>query len=117
MSKDAFYTYMVECADGSLYTGWTMDLVQRVAKHNGEIPGGAKYTRARRPVKLVWYTSFQRKQDAQSMEYQVKRMPRDQKRALVVAFAKAHPEAIEQLMTEAKSGSEMGQKSEGNLGE
>jgi len=108
---------MVECADGSLYTGWTMDLVQRVEKHNGEIPGGAKYTRARRPVKLVWYTSFQRKQDAQSMEYQVKRMPRNQKRALVVAFAKAHPEAIEQLMTEAKSGSEMGQKSEGNLGE
>ena len=45
-----FYTYMVECADGSLYTGWTVDLKQRVAAHNGEIPGGAKYTRTRRPV-------------------------------------------------------------------
>lgn len=100
MSREEFYTYMVECADGSLYTGWTMDLVQRVAKHNGQIPGGAKYTRARRPVKLVWYTAFKRKQEAQSMEYQVKRMPREQKRALVAAFAKAHPTAIAELMTE-----------------
>ena len=47
-----FYTYMVECADGSLYTGWTVDLKQRVAAHNGEIPGGSKYTRTRRPVSL-----------------------------------------------------------------
>lgn len=83
---NAYYTYMVECADGSLYTGWTTDLVQRVKAHNGEIPGGAKYTRSRRPVKLVWYTVFERKNDAQSMEAQVKRMVRDQKRALIAAF-------------------------------
>lgn len=102
MSKEGFYTYMVECSDGSLYTGWTTDLVQRVAKHNGQLPGGAKYTRARRPVKLVWYTSFQRKQEAQSMEYQVKRMPREQKRALVAAFVKAHPTAIDNLMASQK---------------
>ena len=55
-----FYTYMVECADGSLYTGWTVDLKQRVAAHNGEIPGGSKYTRTRRPVSLVWFTTVSR---------------------------------------------------------
>lgn len=93
-----FYTYMVECADGSLYTGWTVDLKQRVAAHNGDIPGGAKYTRTRRPVSLVWFTAFERKQDAQSMEYQVKRMPRDQKRALVAAFKKANPTVIEDIL-------------------
>lgn len=80
---ERFYTYMVECADGSLYTGWTTDIEQRVKAHNGEIPGGAKYTRSRRPVRLVWSTSFQRKQDAQSMEYQVKRMRREEKDALI----------------------------------
>lgn len=87
-SKEQFYTYMVECADGSFYTGWTTDVNHRLKAHNGEVPGGAKYTRGRRPVTLVWYTTFDKKQDAQSMEYQVKRMPREQKRALKAAFAK-----------------------------
>ncbi|MDY3973010.1 MAG: GIY-YIG nuclease family protein [Veillonella caviae] len=96
LSKDAqntpvggeqYYTYMLECADGSFYTGWTVDIEHRLKAHNGLVPGGAKYTRGRRPVTLVWYTTFSRKQDAQSMEYQVKRMARDQKRALKAAFA------------------------------
>ena len=47
------YTYMVKCSDGTLYTGWTTDLEHRVKAHNdGE---GAKYTRSRRPVELVYY--------------------------------------------------------------
>ena len=90
MADDVFYTYMVRCADGSLYTGWTTDIEGRVAAHNGERPGGAKYTRGRRPVTLAWYTTFSRKQDAQSMAYQVKRMVRDQKEALCAAFKKTH---------------------------
>lgn len=84
--EELFYTYMVRCADGSLYTGWTTDLEQRVRAHNGEIGGGAKYTRGRRPVELVWSTPFKRKQEAQSMEQQVKRMTKEQKQALVAAF-------------------------------
>lgn len=84
MSK-LYYTYMVRCSDGSLYTGFTDDLEKRIKAHNGEIPGGAKYTRSRRPVELVWSLPFERKQDAQSMEFQVKRMKRDQKDALIAA--------------------------------
>ena len=83
--EEKLYTYMVRCADGSLYTGWTTDLDKRVRAHNGEIKGGAKYTRGRRPVTLVWSTAFSRKKDAQSMEQQVKRMERSQKDALIAA--------------------------------
>ena len=50
------YTYMVKCSDGTLYTGWTTDLEHRVKAHNdGE---GAKYTRSRRPVELVYYEEY-----------------------------------------------------------
>ena len=55
------WTYIVRCADGSLYTGWTKDLDKRLEAHNGQIPGGAKYTRTRRPVTLVWSQPFQSK--------------------------------------------------------
>ena len=82
---EKFYTYMVRCADGSLYTGWTNNLEQRIRAHNGEIPGGAKYTRCRRPVVLVWSTTFSKKSDAQTMESLVKQMKRDQKDALIAA--------------------------------
>ena len=82
---EKFYTYMVRCADGSLYTGWTNNLEQRIRAHNGEIPGGAKYTRGRRPVVLVWSTTFSKKSDAQTMESLVKQMKRDQKDALIAA--------------------------------
>lgn len=72
------YTYMVECADGSLYTGWTTCLEKRVKAHNGTA-SGAKYTKARRPVKLVYYEGFATKAEAMSREYQIKQMPRDKK--------------------------------------
>ena len=58
------YTYMVECADGSLYTGWTNDLKRRVAAHNAG--RGAKYTRSRRPVRLVYFERFATKEEALS---------------------------------------------------
>ena len=78
-----FWTYIVRCADGSLYTGWTKDLDKRLKAHNGQIPGGAKYTRTRRPVTLVWSQPFQSKREAQSREYWIKKMMKREKEALV----------------------------------
>ena len=56
------YTYIVECKDGTLYTGWTNNLEKRIADHNNG--RGAKYTRARNPVTLVYYETFEVKQEA-----------------------------------------------------
>nr|WP_295187732.1 GIY-YIG nuclease family protein [Veillonella sp.] len=73
---------MVRCADDTLYTGWTTDLRRRMRAHNGKIKGGAKYTKSRRPVKLVWFDAFDIKQEAQSREYAVKQLSREKKLAL-----------------------------------
>ena len=75
------YTYMLRCADGTLYTGWTNDLEKRLKAHNAG--AGAKYTRARLPVELVWYETFDNKLDAQRREYAVKQLTRAQKQALI----------------------------------
>ena len=75
------YTYMLRCADGTLYTGWTNDLEKRLKAHNAGT--GAKYTRARLPVELVWYETFDNKVDAQRREYAVKQLTRAQKLALI----------------------------------
>ena len=60
-----YYTYMVRCADQSLYTGWTLDVAKRVAAHNDG--RGAKYTRSRRPVTLAWGQGFPTKHEALGM--------------------------------------------------
>ena len=74
------YTYIVRCADDTLYTGWTNDLENRIKAHNEG--RGAKYTRCRRPVALFYYEEFQSKTEAMSREYAIKRMTRRQKLAL-----------------------------------
>ncbi|ADJ13616.1 GIY-YIG nuclease family protein [Halalkalicoccus jeotgali] len=75
------YVYVLECADGSLYTGYTTDVERRVAEHDaGE---GAKYTRGRTPVSLVYTESFETRSDAMSREYAIKRLSRAEKEALV----------------------------------
>lgn len=74
---------MVQCADGSLYTGWTTCLVRRVAAHNAG--RGAKYTRSRRPVRLVWAERQPDPPAALRREAAVKRLSRQQKLALVEA--------------------------------
>ena len=61
--EERHYVYLVRCADDSLYCGWTTDLKRRIDAHNGHISGGAKYTRGRRPVTLVYAESFHQKQD------------------------------------------------------
>ena len=75
------YTYMVACSDGSLYTGWTHDLETRVRSHNeGK---GARYTKSRRPVELVWHEAFPTKEEAMRREYEVKQLTRREKEALI----------------------------------
>lgn len=87
-TEEQAYTYLVRCADNTYYAGWTLDLEQRLAAHNGERPGGAKYTQGRRPVELVWYQVMTDKQAAQRLEWQIKRLTRSQKEALVCSFGK-----------------------------
>lgn len=80
-TKHAWQVYLVECADGTLYCGVTTDVGRRVQEHN-EGNAGAKYTRARRPVKLRHTESFATRAAAQKREYAVKRLPRMEKRRL-----------------------------------
>lgn len=77
----ACYTYMVECSDGSFYTGWTNDLEKRIKAHNEK--RGAKYTRSRTPVRLVYYEAYTEKQDAMRREYEIKQYSRREKEALI----------------------------------
>lgn len=80
----ANYAYIVECSDGTLYTGYTNDLKRRVSAHNSG--KGAKYTRSRLPVRLVYFEEYDSKEQAQSREYQIKRLTRKQKIALIEGF-------------------------------
>ncbi len=75
------YTYILRCADGTLYTGWTNDLTKRVQAHNDGT--GAKYTRSRRPVTLVYSKSFATKEEALGEEYRIKHLSRRQKEELI----------------------------------
>ena len=75
------FVYMVECCDGTYYTGWTNDVAARVAAHNAGI--GARYTRGRGPVRLVYRESCPDKPAAQRREWEIKQMNRAQKQRLV----------------------------------
>lgn len=75
------YVYLVRCADDSIYCGWTTDLKKRVRAHNSG--QGAKYTRSRRPVKLVYAEEFEEKQEALSREWHLKRLSRAEKLRLI----------------------------------
>ena len=75
------YTYIVECSDGSFYTGWTNDLERRMKAHNEG--RGAKYTKGRRPVKLAYFETYRTKEEAMSREFQIKQMKRKEKEALM----------------------------------
>lgn len=76
------YTYIVRCADGTLYTGWTNCLQKRMKAHN-EGKKGAKYTKTKRPVTLVYYEGFLTKEEAMSREYQIKQLTRSKKLELM----------------------------------
>ncbi len=80
------YCYIVECADGTYYTGWTLDPERRVSQHNKGI--GAKYTSARRPVKLVYLETQPDKITALKRELAIKKMKRKQKGKLIAGWKK-----------------------------
>lgn len=85
--EQAAYTYMVRCQDGSLYTGWTNNLEKRVKAHNeGK---GAKYTRNRRPVELVYAEMHETKQEAMSREAKIKRFTKKEKEELAGSYQKS----------------------------
>lgn len=76
-----YYTYMVRCNDDSLYTGYTNDVKKRVETHNrGK---GAKYTKARLPVKLVWYKEWENEHIARSNEVKIKKLKKEEKEKII----------------------------------
>ncbi len=75
------YTYLVKCADNTLYCGWTNHLEKRIEAHNqGK---GAKYTKTRRPVELVYYEAYPTKEEAMRREVQIKKLSRKDKLFLI----------------------------------
>ena len=82
---DFWKVYLLECADGSYYCGVAKYLERRLAQHNGVQPGGAKYTRSRRPVKLLAFRVCPDKRSAYSLEYAVKAAPRGKKLDVLLA--------------------------------
>ncbi|MDO5707874.1 MAG: GIY-YIG nuclease family protein, partial [Andreesenia angusta] len=75
------YVYILRCSDNTLYTGWTNNLYERLKKHNEG--NGAKYTRARLPVELVYVEEYETKSEAMKREYQIKKMSRRKKLLLI----------------------------------
>ena len=75
------YAYLLLCADGSLYAGWTNDLKRRLHAHNEGT--GAKYTRGRGPVRLVYAESFATKEEAQKRECEIKKLRREKRLELI----------------------------------
>jgi putative endonuclease len=76
-----FFCYIVECADGTYYTGWTTDPVRREKQHNHG--SGAKYTRMHRPVKLVYIEEVSDRSTAMKRERTIKTYPRERKQKLI----------------------------------
>ena len=75
------YVYLLRCADGTLYCGWTTELQTRLAAHNAG--KGAKYTRGRRPAELVHWEEYEDRHEALSREWHIKRLSREEKLKLI----------------------------------
>ena len=78
--------YLLLCADGTLYCGVTTDVERRLAMHNGLLPGGARYTRGRRPVRLLQSVGGMDRGSALRLERAVKKFPRSKKLPALSAF-------------------------------
>lgn len=78
-----WFVYILRCSDDTLYTGITTDLSRRLRAHNGRGPGGARYTRARQPVELVYREPLPDRAAASRREWEIKRLSRKQKRELI----------------------------------
>ncbi len=82
-----FFCYILECSDGTFYTGWTTDPARREREHNAG--SGARYTSTRRPVRMVYVEELPDKISALKRELAIKRLPRKKKQALVISVAGA----------------------------
>ena len=81
----SYFVYMLECNDGTLYTGITKDIVKRLDEHNTK-DKGAKYTKARRPVKLLYEEKSENRSSASKREYRIKKLTRLKKLALIKEY-------------------------------
>jgi putative endonuclease len=88
-----WHVYVVRCADDTLYTGVAIDVERRVAQHNGAQNQGARYTRARRPVRLVYQEKAAHRSAACQREFAIKQMSRGEKLALIGAASRIIPAA------------------------
>ena len=77
--SNSYFVYILQCKDGSYYTGITKDVERRIRQHNGEIRGGAKYTRGKRPCKLIVKSIEMSKSQALKLEHQIKKLPKAKK--------------------------------------
>jgi len=83
-TKQQWWVYFVECRDGTLYTGISTNLDRRLAQHNGDQAGGAKYTKSRRPVRLVYAEPCDDRSAASRREYQLRKLPKAGKHRLIL---------------------------------
>lgn len=81
IEKEGFYAYILLCADGTFYTGWTVNIAKRIEAHNSG--SGSKYTSTRLPVVLVYYEEFDNKREAMSREWHIKKLSRERKEKLI----------------------------------
>jgi putative endonuclease len=84
MGSELWFVYIARCSDNSLYTGIAMDVERRIEEHNNDDKAGAKYTRARRPVKLVYQEEVTSRSEAASRESVLKKLTKREKEALVL---------------------------------
>lgn len=80
------YCYILKCSDNSYYTGWTNNLEKRLQAHQEGV--GAKYTRGRTPVELIYYETFLTKEEAMRREYEIKHLSRKEKEMLITKWSK-----------------------------
>ena len=78
------YVYIIKCGNGTLYTGWTNNLEKRFKDHS--LGRGAKYTKGRGPLELVYYEIYESKSEALKREYAIKRLPRKEKENMISNF-------------------------------
>lgn len=97
------YTYIVQCSDGTLYTGWTNDLNKRIKAHNNG--KGAKYTKSRLPVELVYAKGHATKEEAMKDEYRIKQLPRQDKQKLCREYEEEQRKLQEEHHVVTESGS------------
>ena len=78
-----WYVYLLRCADNTLYCGITTDLQKRLRQHNGELIGGAKYTKVRQPCELVYSEQVENRSEASKREYEIKKLSKASKEKLI----------------------------------